>query len=341
MDFELSEEQAMLREVSRGMLTAHCPAELVRSVADAGTDLDDKLWERGAELGWTLLAVPEDQGGAGMGLVELCLVAEEIGRAAAPGPWLDTALTALVGARGGAPADVVAGLSDGSLKAAIVTSSEPGLVQAAGSVDWLLVVSSDGVGLAAASEVEVRPRRTLDASRSFYAADLHDTFRTHTLEADPRWVLDAAAVLVAADALGVGERLLAMTVDYAKVREQFGRPIGSFQVVKHKAADMLMALKGVRAATYYAAMALDAGLPDASMAASVAKAFASEQVPALAGHALQTHGGIGFTWEHDLHLYLRRAKVDEVLYGDAGFHHDRVATLSLWSDSNSSTSGSI
>ncbi|CAN5546730.1 hypothetical protein BH11ACT8_BH11ACT8_08680 [soil metagenome] len=134
-------------------------------------------------------------------------------------------------------------------------------------------------------------------------------------------------MLTAADLLGVGEWLLAATVDYAGVREQFGRPIGSFQVVKHKAADMLAALKGVRAATYYAAMALDARTDDATRAASVAKAFASEQVPLVAGQALQAHGGIGFTWEHDLHLYLRRATVDAVLFGDAGFHHDRVATL--------------
>jgi alkylation response protein AidB-like acyl-CoA dehydrogenase len=327
MDFELSEEQLMLREVSRSMLATHCPAELVRSVTETGADLDDKLWHRGAELGWTLLAVPEDQGGAGMGLVELCLVAEEVGRAVAPGPWLDTALTALVAARGGAPSSVVEGLSDGSLKAAVVTADDGTLVQAAGSVDWLLVVGADRVGLVEADQAAVVRRSTLDETRGFYAVDLGTTPLTHTLAIGPQWVLDAAAVLTAADTLGIGERLLEMTVDYAKVREQFGRPIGSFQVVKHKAADMLKSLKGVRAATYYAAMALDGGLPDASVAASVAKAFASEQVPALAAEALQTHGGIGFTWEHDLHLYLRRAKVDEVLYGDAGFHHDRVASL--------------
>ncbi len=329
MDFELSEEQAMLREVSRSMLTTHCSPELVRATRDAGRDLDEKLWERGAELGWTLLAVPEDQGGAGMGLVELSLVAEEIGRAAAPGPWLDTALAALVAAKGGAPAEIVGGLSEGSLKAAIVTTEGAALAQAAGSVDWLLVVAEDQVFLVEPSRTSLRRRVTLDETRGFHTVDLTDVEPTHVLEADPQWVRDAAAVLVAADALGVGERLLAMTVEYAQVREQFGRPIGSFQSVKHKAADMLKSLKGVRAATYYAAMALDAGLPDASMAASVAKAFASEQVPAVAGEALQTHGGIGFTWEHDLHLYLRRAKVDEVLYGDAGFHQDRVATLSL------------
>jgi alkylation response protein AidB-like acyl-CoA dehydrogenase len=146
-------------------------------------------------------------------------------------------------------------------------------------------------------------------------------------EADLRWLADAAAVLSAADSLGVGERLLEMTVSYVKVREQFGRPLGSFQSVKHKLADMLTTLKGARAATYYAAMALDAGVTDASTAASVAKAFTAEGVAALAGEALQTHGGIGFTWEHDLHLYLRRAKVNEMLYGAPVEHYERLAAL--------------
>jgi len=118
-----------------------------------------------------------------------------------------------------------------------------------------------------------------------------------------------------------------MTVGYVKVREQFGRPLGSFQSVKHKVAAMLTTLKGARAATYYAAMALDAGVAGATAAASVAKAFTAEGVAALAGEALQAHGGIGFTWEHDLHLYLRRAKVNEMLYGAPAEHYERLVAL--------------
>jgi alkylation response protein AidB-like acyl-CoA dehydrogenase len=118
-----------------------------------------------------------------------------------------------------------------------------------------------------------------------------------------------------------------MTVEYVKVREQFGRPIGSFQSVKHKAADMLTTLKGARAATYYAAMALDAGVAEAGAASSAAKAFTADGVAGLAGDALQTHGGIGFTWEHDLHLYLRRSKVNELLYGSAAEHYERLVSL--------------
>ena len=355
MDFELTEEQAALREVSRGMLAVNCPPQLVRSLAAAGKDVDDKLWQRGAELGWTGLAIPEEHDGAGQGLVELSLVAEEIGRAAAPGAFADSALTGLALARFGRT-ELLGALAAGDVKSSLachgsvagrldagdlVLSGRATAVQAAATADWLLVLVTvpsvtGGTGrrlvLAERSRTAVEPRRTLDETRRWYdtafdgvripAADV-----VAADEADIQWLTDAAAVLSAADSLGVGERLLEMTVGYVKVREQFGRPLGSFQSVKHKVADMLTTLKGARAATYYAAMALDAGVAGATAAASVAKAFTAEGVATLAGEALQTHGGIGFTWEHDLHLYLRRAKVNEMLYGAPAEHYERLVTL--------------
>jgi alkylation response protein AidB-like acyl-CoA dehydrogenase len=131
-------------------------------------------------------------------------------------------------------------------------------------------------------------------------------------------------VLISADSLGVGESLLEMSVSYAKLRTQFGRPIGSFQAIKHKCADMRMWLQASKAATYYAAMAVAADAPDAAEAASVAKAYTTEAIARLAGEALQLHGGIAFTWEHDLHLYLRRAQANQVLFGDPSLHHGRL-----------------
>ena len=352
VDFELTEEQAALREVSRGLLAVNCPPQLVRSLAAAGQDTDEKLWQRGAELGWTGLAVPEELDGAGQGVVELCLVAEELGRAAAPGPFLDSALTALALARAGRRAELVRSLAVGELKASVahhgavvgsfdgdepVLSGRATAVQAADAASWLLVTVAMGDGgrrlvLVDRLSVSVEARRTLDETRRWYDVVL-DGVRVPSAdvvtadEAEVGWLADAGAVLTAADSLGVGERLLEMTVGYVKVREQFGRPIGSFQSVKHKVTDMLTTLKGARAATYYAAMALDAGVADAAAASSVAKAFTGEGVAALAGEALQTHGGIGFTWEHDLHLYLRRAKVNEVLYGAAAEHYERLVAL--------------
>jgi alkylation response protein AidB-like acyl-CoA dehydrogenase len=353
MDFELSEEQATLREVSRSMLGANCPPALVRSLAEKEEDLDDRLWQRGTELGWAGLAVPEEHNGAGQGLVELCLVAEELGRAVAPGPFIDTALTALALARAGSPAltGPIQGLTERGMKASLAhhgsvvgTRDGDGLVltgraaaaHAAGAADWLLVTASLGADqalvLVETAAASTRRRRTLDETRGWYEV-VFDGIRVPAGQVvtddrtEVRRLLDAAAVLTAADALGVGERLLEMTVDYVKVREQFGRPLGSFQSVKHKVADMLTTLKGARAATYYAAMALDADVSDAPIAASVAKAFTCEGVSALAGEALQTHGGIGFTWEHDLHLYLRRAKVDEILWGAPAEHHERIVSF--------------
>jgi len=358
VDFELTEEQAALREVSRAMLTANCPPQLVRSLASAGKDTDDKLWQLAAELGWLGLAVPEELDGAGQGLTELCLVAEELGRAAAPGAFIDSALAALVLARAGDPvpglvADLAAGgqraslahhgrvrgrRSDSGSGAGIVLGGRATAVQAAASANWLLVtVTVDGEAgrrlvLVARDRVTVERRRTLDETRQWYDVILDDVAVTAADfvtadEAAIAWMADAAAVLTCADALGGGERLLDMTVGYVKVREQFGRPLGSFQSVKHKVADMLTTLKGARAATYYAAMALDAGAAVAPLASSAAKAFTGEGIAELAGQALQAHGGIGFTWEHDLHLYLRRAKVDEMLYGTTAEHQERVVAL--------------
>jgi alkylation response protein AidB-like acyl-CoA dehydrogenase len=350
VDFELTEEQAALREVSRAMLAANCPPALARSLAEAGRDTDDKLWQQAAELGWIDLAVPAEYDGSGQGLAELCLVAEEIGRAAAPGAFTDSALTALVLAESGRP-DLLPGLAGGGLKASwahhglvssrrdgadLVLSGRATAVQAAASADWLLVTADSGEGkrlaIVETARAQVEARRTLDETRRWYDVVFDDVHvpAADVLTADAtrtQWLADAAAVLTAADALGLGERLLEMTVSYVKVREQFGRPLGSFQSVKHKAAGMLTTLKGARAAAYYAAMALDARAADAAAAASTAKAFTGEGVAALAGEALQTHGGIGFTWEHELHRYLRRAKTDEMLYGSAAEHYERLVAL--------------
>jgi alkylation response protein AidB-like acyl-CoA dehydrogenase len=350
VDFELTEEQAALREVSRSLLAATCPPSRLRTLASTGADTDDKLWQQAAELGWIDLAVPEKDGGAGQGITELCLVAEEIGRAAAPGAFADTALTAHALA-GSERSGLIEGMAAGRVRVSwahhgnvsgsadedgFVLAGRATAVQAAATADWLLLTVDSDEGkrlvLLERSRAEIVRRRTLDESRRWYDVVL-DGVRVPAADlvcfgaAKARLLTDAAALLIAADALGVGERLLEMTVAHVKVREQFGRPLGSFQSVKHKLADMLTTLKAARAAVYYAAMALDVEAAHAPLAVSVAKAFTCEGVAAIAGEALQTHGGIGFTWEHDLHLLLRRAKVDEVLFGAAAEHYERLVTL--------------
>ncbi|KAA9163700.1 acyl-CoA dehydrogenase [Amycolatopsis acidicola] len=363
MDFELSDEQAMLREASAGLLADHAPIDAVRRQLDGGTDVDPEFWRLAAGLGWPGLALPEEYGGAGGGLVELALVAEEIGRAAARGPFLPTTLVGGALARSGPEelrAKVVPVLADGSAWAtwaftephapwtldgvramartdgdSVVLDGIKSAVQDAGQARWLLVTALHE-GLPAsflvdrdAPGVTVRRQQVLDLTRAFYEVRL-DAVRVpagRRVDVDHQRLLDDASVLLAAETLGVLDRLLAMTVAYMKERVQFGRPLGSFQAVKQKCATMAAFVHGVRAATYYAAMTADAGEPDAAKAACVAASYSSDAAGKVAGEALQLHGGIGFTWEHDLHLYLRRAEVDGVLLGNAAIHQDRLCSL--------------
>jgi alkylation response protein AidB-like acyl-CoA dehydrogenase len=375
MNFELTDEQSMLRAASRDLLDDHAPLSAVRAAADDphAPAVDGRVWRLGAELGWTGLAIAERHGGSGQGLVELALVAEELGRHLARGPWLPTVVVARAVERGGDEAlrsAVLPALADGSARAAwafaehgtpwvpeaLGTTAQPDaggyvldgtktVVQDAEGARWLLVTALAPEGLTSflvdgdAPGVGLRRQRTLDASRTFAEVRLADVRvpvgrRLSGGAGDVRRLLDEAGVLLAAEALGVMSRMLEMTVDYVTVRAQFGRPIGSFQAVKHKCATMAVHVQGARAATYHAAMSADAehretGTADArtSLAAAVAGAQTAVALDHVAGESLQLHGGVGFTWEHDLHLYLRRAKVDSVLHGDAAAHQERVCDL--------------
>jgi alkylation response protein AidB-like acyl-CoA dehydrogenase len=362
VDFALTDEQRMLRDASRELLTDRA---ISRTQLDA-EEPDPRLWALGAGLGWTGLAVAEEHGGSAQGLAELALVAEELGRAVARGAFVPTMVVASAVSRAGSAAlqaEVLPALAGGSAAATIavsesgapstvdgigVTARQDGedfvltghktLVQDATDARWLLVSALVDGGptclLVDAADAAIQRQKTLDITRGFAHVSL-DGVRVpgaRRLAGDAahvQRVLDDAAVLIAADCLGAAERLLEMTVEYAKVRFQFGRAIGSFQAVKHKCATMRIQVDAARAAIYYAAMAADAGAPDASRAASIAKAYAGQALSDLAGEALQVHGGIGFTWEHDLHLYLRRIKTDEVLYGDVATHEERVCDLLL------------
>jgi alkylation response protein AidB-like acyl-CoA dehydrogenase len=366
VDFELSDEQAMLRAASRDLLSDRASIDVVRARLDQDEDVDPALWRLAAQLGWPGLAIPEEHDGAGQGLAELTLVAEEIGRALARGPFLPTALVGRALARGAAPplrAAVLPALATGAAwatwafaeprspwtlggihatartdGAAVVLDGVKTAVQDAGGARWLLVTARHEGAPASflverdAPGVAVRRQRVLDLTRSFYEVRLDGVrvprdHRVHRGPAEVQQGLDDASVLMSGETLGVLHRLLELTVEYLKVRVQFDRPLGSFQAVKHKCATMAMLVHGTRAATYYAAMAADAEAPDAARAACVAASYSSAATGDVAGEALQLHGGIGFTWDHDLHLYLRRAETDGVLHGDAAIHRDRLCDL--------------
>jgi len=298
--------------------------------------------------------------------VELSIVAEEIGRSVARGPFLPTSVVARAVSSHAAPrlrAEVLPDLAEGTSWATWALA-EPGqkwtldgirttarvegdsvlltgtktAVQDADGARWLLVTAVEEGRPASylvdrrAPGVQVRRQRSLDLTRTFSEVGLSDVRvpLTHRLDGgseEIQQLLDDACVLLAAETLGTLERMLELTVDYVRVRQQFGRPIGSFQAVKQACSTMAMQMLGARAVTYSAAMAADAGTADAGQAACVAAAFTSGVAGDVAGQALQLHGGIGFTWEHDLHLFLRRAKADAVLYGDAPVHRERLSTL--------------
>ena len=366
MNFELNDEQAMLREAWRDLLRERAPIGAIRAQLGGEEDVDPELWRLAGQLGWLGLALPEEYGGADQGLVELTLFAQETGRSLARGPFLPNAIVGRALAAAGSPqlrAEVLPALTAGSgwatwafaeprapwsldgIRAtartdgnSIVLDGVKTLVQDAGGARWLLVTAQqDGSPRSFLVDrdtdgVTVRRQQVLDPSRGFYEVRL-DGVRVpagRRLADGPgelQQLMDTASVLRCAEALGAMERMLELTVEHAKVRVQFGRPIGSFQAVKHACADMALLVHGTRAATYYAAMAADADADDAARAACAAAAYTAAGAGDVAGRALQLHGGIGFTWEHDLHLYLRRAEVDAVRYGDAATHRDRLCTL--------------
>jgi alkylation response protein AidB-like acyl-CoA dehydrogenase len=364
VDFELSDEQLLLRDASRRLLEAHSPLTEVRRLADTDTGFDPEVWARGAELGWPILAVDEAAGGAGGDLVDLAIVAEELGRMVHPGPLQPTSIVAIAAARHadlGLRDQVVESIADGSATGAwafaelgspwslagirsTATKTTGGYelsgtktaVHGAVGARWMLITALlDGAPASFLVDTDRTPVPTrslaaLDLTRRLADVDLDGIVVEESArlgaadESATQRLLDEATLLVCADAIGVGAHLLAATVEYAKVRVQFDRPIGSFQAIKHKCATMRIWLQASQAATYYAAMALAENAPDARKATSVAKAYVSDAINRLAAQALQVHGGIGMTWEHDLHLYLRRAKSDGILCGDATLHRLRL-----------------
>jgi alkylation response protein AidB-like acyl-CoA dehydrogenase len=368
VDFALSDEQRMLVESSHKLLARESPISRVREVADQdGRGYDERVWQRGAELGWAGLLVAEEYDGLGRDLVDVALIAEEHGRTVQPGPLIGSTLAAVAISQSGRDdlcSEILPLLAGGQAVAAWAfaearqpwdadgvcteaTEQADGFrlqgiktaVQDADGAAWILVTAHLGGRLAQfvvdrrAPGVSVRRQHTLDITRRLEEVALEDVVVASSALLHAGEAAEAAlahqnrcgAVLVCADNVGLGEAVLEMTVQYAKLRVQFGRPIGSFQAVKHKCATMRMWLQASKAATYYAAMAVAADADDAQEAASVAKAYTSTSIAALTSEALQVHGGIGFTWEHDLHLYHRRAKANEVLFGDPHLHQERLA----------------
>jgi alkylation response protein AidB-like acyl-CoA dehydrogenase len=365
MYFDLDDEQRAIKETARDFLAARYKSERIRELIETEHGFEPSDWEEMAELGWPGLALPEEGGGQGLGVVELAVLFEEMGYALAPSPLLSTTLAGLVlaergsdeqkerwlrplasgAARGaaalfdaGSPASIggfsMEAKADGD---GVVLDGEKVLAIDGGSADLLVVATSDGrrhLVERGADGVTVTPEASLDPTRRLWAVAF-DGVRVGpeaTLDgeqADYLPVLWRVCVALAAESTGVAQRTLEMAVAYAKDRKQFGRPIGSYQAVSHRCAQMLLETENSRSAVYGAAWAADAEHESLPLAASMAKAYASDAGRRVPDASIQVHGGIGFTWEHDLHFFLKRGTANAATFGDPKWHRERVADALL------------
>jgi len=349
MDFDLSADQAALRDAACELLDDRCATAQVRAVAESDGQWDQALWARMVEQGWLVTAVPEADGGLGLGLVELAVLLEQIGAHVAPVPFLPTVIAIEVARRAHAT-ELLTALVDGGRTACLAWS--PGTATLAVH-DGRLTGRSDPVPFAPIADVAVVVAADRDAAGApgVFLLDLDALGRPAAqpamdltrplgwLEVDGvpvvrlggedlvAYLLDTAAAATCCEMLGGAQRALDLAVEYAKDRVQFGRPIGSFQAVKHRCADMLVDVEGIRSTAYWAAWSLAVDDADGSIAASTAKTWAGDASKRVMASALQVHGGIGFTWEHDLHLYLKRAQLDQLAFGDASWHRARLGGL--------------
>ena len=325
MDFGFNDEQQAIRDTAREMLAARSPFARVREAAESRS-YDDALWSEICGLGWPGIAIAEERGGQGLGMVELAIICEEVGYACAATPFLSNAIAGLVIDGGGSDEQRerwLPGIASGEGRgAAALDREEPALVADAEGAAVLVLPVGDGGVLVEPSGAEIRPVELIDATRSYARVSAQD--------GDPvtgETGMYRPMIALAAELVGVAQRAMEMAVEYAKERQQFGRPIGSYQAVSHRCAQMLYDTEEARSLTLYAAWCADAQPESLPLAAHMAKARASDAAPAVTNAALQVFGGIGFTWEHDLHFLLKRAKVGAQLLGGARGHRERVAEL--------------
>jgi len=331
MNFDFSDDQQAIKRTAHDLVASRFKADTVRELAEAER-YDDSLWGEVAELGWAGIFVSEDLGGQGLGMVELAILAEELGYAAAPLPFLANAAAGLALEHAGGEAQRerwLPGIASGETRGAagMLRDGIAQLVPDADSAGVIVLLDRDGGVVLEPSDCEIEPVPAIDQTRR-YARVTPREGAGEPLGGDVAPALDRIATVVAAEIVGVSQRGMEMAVEYARDRQQFGRPIGAYQAVSHRCADMLREVESARSTTYWSAWAADAEPETLPLASAMAKAYASDAGWNVTSSALQVLGGIGFTWEHDLQFFLKRAKVDGALFGSAGEHRERVAALS-------------
>jgi alkylation response protein AidB-like acyl-CoA dehydrogenase len=362
VDFQFSADQDALRDSVKAFLASEATSSYVRAMADDERGFTDELWAKIADLGWPGLLVPEEHGGLGLGLVDMVVVLEEMGRLPLPGPFFSSAVLATLAARGLDEGNLLRQLASGELRGTValeesghgdpvdrvrtrarrkgadwvITGLKP-LVLDGHTADWAIVVARTDQGLGSFlvdGLSDAQPVPTLDPTRKAARLEMHERravpigpLGDHT--SIWRRVADDAAVALAAELVGACEQSLDEAVEYAKVRVQFDRPLASFQAIRHKAVDMLHKLELARVGTHYAAWTSDVDEPEREKAAAMCKGFVGEAAVSITGEDIQIHGGVGFTWDCDAHFFYKRAKQNDVMLGYQGHQRQRLADLVL------------
>jgi alkylation response protein AidB-like acyl-CoA dehydrogenase len=324
MNFDFTDDQHEIKRTARDLLASRSTFEKVRAAAESKS-YDEALWKELVELGWPGIAIAEEHGGQGLGTVELAILCEELGYAVAASPFLPTVMAAAAIQAAGTDEQKtrwLPALASGDATGAL--GDADGLVPDADAAAVVVLVGDDGIArVLARADADVTPVDSIDPTRraARVAGD------GEALGGDSAEAIDRATVAVAAELVGVSQRALEMTLAYVKERKQFDTPVGAYQAVSHKCAQMLKDTEGARSATYFAAWAADADTTRLAEAASLAKAAASDGARDVTASAIQAHGGIGFTWEADVHWLYKRAQVGAVLLGGSGVHRARLARI--------------
>lgn len=327
MEFDFTEDQHEIKRTARDLLAKRSTAERVRTAAESAT-YEESLWTELIELGWPGVAISEDHGGGGLGVLELATLLEESGYALANSPLLATAACGLAIQEAGS--DEQKGQWLPKLASGEITGSfgiEGQTFPDAPDSDVIVVVAADRASatVVATDDADVSEVITIDPTRRYGTVGLAEG--GDSMPGNASAALSLATIITSAELVGVCARALEMTVEYVKDRKQFGHPVGSFQAVQHRAAQMLLHTEGARSVTYYAAWAADADRTLLEESAALAKSSASKAGVEVTASAIQAHGGIGFTWEADVHWFYKRAQLDAAYLGGTKTHRAKLTAL--------------
>ncbi len=332
MDFTFTEDQLLFRDSVRDFLRNEVTPERIRTGWE--NDGSESLWPQLAELGLTGMTVPEEHGGLGMSALDFVLLAEECGYVALPEPLVHNVLVVaplLASLGGDLAANWLPKIAAGEAQVA-VGLAEAGLVADADRADLLLLQRDGWLHAMAPGDATLSRNESVDPSRRLFAVEFEKEAAVSAEFAQLARAFDHGALGAAVESLGLAQRMVDLSVAYTSDRQQFGKPVGSFQAVKHHMANVAVRLEYARAPVYRAAWSLAQGLAEAAVQVSHAKLAACEAAALAAKHSIQVHGAMGYTWEVDLHIYMKRAWALAGAWGDTGFHKQRVADALLDGD---------